>query len=414
MRRRLERHLTLTLQPLWQAGRALLAGSRPHALARLLVLAGAVGLAALLYMWSGIIPIAASSGHWPATRWLLQFAMRNAVQTHATGIKAPALDGPALVLKGAGHYATGCAPCHGAPGQQRSVIAHQMTPKAPFLPSTVHEWQAKELFWIVRHGIKFTAMPAWPARQREDEVWAMVAFLRQLPELSPKRYDQLAYGEGADAHAAATPEHRRSPTQPLLANCARCHGADGAGRGAAAFPKLAGQREAYLLGSLRAFAEGTRHSGIMRPVSAGLDEARMRALARHYAKLPVPQPETTGAPAPDTVARGRAIAEQGVPEKGIPACTECHGPAQTPRNPAYPRLAGQYRDYLALQLHLFKADQRGGTPYAHIMRAVAKRLDREQIRDVTAYYASLDPSKQARPPRQSRRNDGQGAEESRR
>lgn len=410
MRRRLEHHLTGTLRPLWQAGRALLAGSRPHVLARLAVLAGAVGLAALLYMWSGMISIAASSGHWPTTRWLLQFAMRNAVETQATGTKAPALEDPALVLKGAGHYATGCAPCHGAPGQQRSVIAHQMTPKPPFLPTTVHEWQAKELFWIVRHGIKFTAMPAWPARQREDEVWAMVAFLGQLPELSPQRYQQLAYGEGA-AHAAAALEHLPSPTQPLLAECARCHGADGAGRGAAAFPKLAGQREAYLLGSLRAFAEGTRHSGIMRPVSAGLGEARMRALARHYAKLPAPEPETGRAAAPDIVARGRAIAEQGVPGKGIPACAECHGPVHTPRNPAYPRLAGQYRDYLALQLQLFKADQRGGTPYAHIMRAVAKRLDREQIRDVTAYYASLDAFEDARPSRPSGHADDRRAGE---
>lgn len=59
------------------------------------------------------------------------------------------------------------------------------------------------------------------------------------------------------------------------------------------------------------------------------------------------------------------------------------------RNPAYPVLAGQYADYLVLQLQLFKAQQRGGSDYAHIMRRVAAGLSLAQMRDVARYYASL-------------------------
>ncbi|HEU4638637.1 MAG TPA: cytochrome C, partial [Candidatus Binatia bacterium] len=60
------------------------------------------------------------------------------------------------------------------------------------------------------------------------------------------------------------------------------------------------------------------------------------------------------------------------------------------RNPIYPELAGQHSEYLALQLELFNKQSRGGTPYAHIMHRVAGRLTPQQMRDVTAYYGSLN------------------------
>ena len=72
----------------------------------------------------------------------------------------------------------------------------------------------------------------------------------------------------------------------VTANCARCHGVDGRGRGVGAFPKLAGQRSTYLLAALQAFARGARHSGIMEPIAAGLSLEEMRELALYYGTLP--------------------------------------------------------------------------------------------------------------------------------
>jgi cytochrome c553 len=63
----------------------------------------------------------------------------------------------------------------------------------------------------------------------------------------------------------------------------------------------------------------------------------------------------------------------------------------------YPELAGQYPDYLALQLRLFAAGERGGTDYADIMHSAARRLTPEQIQDLAAFYASLDPADQPSP-----------------
>lgn len=375
-------------------------------LSSMAIMAIVLAIGGFLFAWSGLTSISASSGHWAITRWILQFAMHNAVETHAMGVEKPArieLSDPALVLKGAGHYATGCVPCHGAPGQSQSLVAQQMTPEPPFLPPKIHDWTAEQLFWIVKNGVKFTAMPAWVNLQRDDEVWAMVAFLQALPTLSSERYEQLAYGERADAGVSGetTPGYLRSLSEPLgpaLANCARCHGADGSGRGMGVFPKLAGQSETYLLSSLEAYASGGRNSGIMQPIAADLSEAAMQALAEHYANQELgagpskPDGPATTAADPASIEQGRANANRGVPAQGVPSCVDCHGPRPGPRNPYYPELAGQYIDYIALQLSLFKADKRGGTPYARIMHSAAKDLTEEQMRDLALYYSALEPS----------------------
>ncbi|GHB01218.1 c-type cytochrome [Modicisalibacter luteus] len=68
---------------------------------------------------------------------------------------------------------------------------------------------------------------------------------------------------------------------------------------------------------------------------------------------------------------------------------DCHGPRSGPNNPYYPELAGQYADYLALQLSLFKSEKRGGTAYVRIMHSAAKGLDESQMRSLALYYASL-------------------------
>lgn len=367
------------------------------------MLAGLAGLGAVfgfLLAWVGLVPVAASSGHWPITDWFLHFTMRQSVRTSALGIEVPALDDPALVLRGAGHYRTGCAPCHGAPGVSRSLVVRHMTPEPPYLPPRIPSWEPNELFWIVKHGVKFTGMPAWPAQGRDDEVWAMVAFLSRLPELDTEEYRRLSLGEGepsvmggarAAARLRALGGSDGASIDGIVESCARCHGADGAGRGVGAFPILAGQTERYLHASLRAYALGERHSGIMQPLVAGLDDTVMRSLARYYAQSPAISEPPKSDIDPEALKNGATIVAEGIPEQGVPACRHCHGPKETPRNPVYPVLAGQHADYLALQLDLFKTDRRGGTPYAHIMRTVAARLTPDQIRDVALYYASLDP-----------------------
>ncbi len=364
----------------------------------LVMLAVVLSGGALLVAWSGLVPVAASSGHWAITSWFLHYTMRQSVDTYSSGIEARTPSDPALVHRGAGPYVTACAPCHGAPGTGRRPLVMQMTPHPPFLPPRISEWEPEELFWIVKHGVKFSGMPAWPTQQRDDEVWAMVAFLLRLPELTPRQYRQLGYGEQAAPGRSAGPDaFDATPVRDALRNSVRCHGIDGAGRGVGAFPRLSGQTQEYLAASLRAYPSGERHSGFMEPAAAELSEDTIRTLAEHYAS--VEDPTQTPAPEadPEAVARGRDIAEQGVPDEGVPACIQCHGPLPGPRNPRFPVLAGQHANYLTQQLELFRGHQRGGTPYAYIMQTVAERMTPEQIEDVALYFATLRPEEDGRP-----------------
>jgi cytochrome c553 len=346
-------------------------------LLRAAVVLGGLGLLGGLAMLSGIVPIKASSGHWAVTAWLLDFAKRRSVATHSLGVKPPPLEDRRLLLIGAGHYEGGCRPCHGAPGVRPPRIATRMTPPSPALGGRVTRYEDAELFQIVRHGIKFTGMPAWPAEKRDDEVWAVVAFLRALPKLDRPAYDQLVQDPGVEAGGAPSVVARR---------CARCHGHDGLGRGA--FPRLAGQRVGYLTATLRAYARGYRYSGIMGPIAAELEEREIAAIGTWYAALP----PAAGTPATD-LARGEAIVRRGIADRRIPACSQCHGPraSGTPAHRSYPLLDAQHAAYLEQQLHLFTQGARGGAQYAELMhQAVTDHaLHGDEIKAVARYYAAL-------------------------
>jgi cytochrome c553 len=363
-----------------------------------LVSLGLIGAATgLIVLISGIVPIKASSGHWTVTAALLDFAKVRSVATHSLGIQAPDLDDPALVLAGAGHYESGCYSCHGGPGTGIPPVMAAMVPSPPHLSNRLARWKPEHLFTIVKHGIKFTGMPAWPVQQRDDEVWAVVAFLRRMPSLDAAAYRSLVYGEpraGPEATPSLAPSEDLQTPRVVRDVCWRCHAMDGTGRGPGGFPSLAGQRTAYLYGSLRAFADRQRFSGIMTTVAANLRDQSMREAAEYYARL-MPRPgEIVGDQS--AIAAGEAIAARGIPANDVPSCADCHGPSDTPKNAAYPRLAGQHARYLASQLELFKQRRRGGSGYANLMHVFVDRLDATQIRNVTSYYAAL-PARNGNP-----------------
>ncbi|MDQ6432735.1 c-type cytochrome [Mesorhizobium sp. LHD-90] len=335
----------------------------------------------LVATWIGFFNVGASTGHWKITEWFLHFAMRSAVRTYALAVEVPDRLPHDGVQPAAGHFARGCAICHGAPGEPRSPAALAMLPQPPDLAQAVGEWEDAELFRLVKHGVRFTGMPAWPTQARDDEVWAMVAFLRELPTMDAARYRDLAYGSGRP------PPSRPVRFEDALAECSRCHGSDGLGRSPST-PVIAGQNEAYLLASLRAYAEARRPSGMMQLPTVAIDPAQMQALAKHFAALP-PRNDSVSTADAKVSRRGEEIARRGLPLQKVPACLGCHGGPD--RNPAYPRLEGQSAAYMTTQLRLFRNGQRGGTRFSHLMESAAKRLSDADIASVAAFFSSLRP-----------------------
>lgn len=338
----------------------------------------------LTVAWLGIINIGASTGHWVITDKFLHWSMRSAVRTQSALTAPEAAADPTGLTSAAGHYAAVCAFCHGAPGERLPPIMQAATPPAPDLAITAAEWTDGQLFWIVKHGVKFTPMPAWPAQSRDDEVRRMTAFVRALPGMSPDRYRALAYGPGGRIIGG-----RAMTLRDALPDCARCHGEDGLGRGQPDIPILAGQKAAYLTAALEAYALGRRPSGLMQAAAARVDAATMGALAEHYAALPGlsesrPPASLGGGTAEDRLAA--QIVAQGLPEVDLPACSRCHAPG---KRADYPRLAGQRIEYLAARLRLWRGKEtvvearKSNEP----MPVIARRIPEPLIEPLARYYA---------------------------
>lgn len=171
--------------------------------------------------------------------------------------------------------------------------------------------------------------------------------------------------------------------------CVACHAADG-NSPTPANPKLAGQFADYLYKQLVDFKardgkKAARDNAIMAGMVAGLSDADMRAVAAHYAAQTL---RPAAASDKDLAAQGQKLWRGGVVAKGVAACSGCHGPDGAGIPGRYPRLSGQYPEYLEAQLRLFRDGARGNDPNG-MMRGVAARMSDREIKAVAEYAAGL-------------------------
>ncbi len=160
--------------------------------------------AAVAYVYSGLYNIAATDPHNPVVRWALDAAMVRSVKTHAQGIPVPDLADPSRIEAGATHFRETCVMCHGAPGVERAEIGKGLKPVPPDVSGAAQTWSPAEIFWIIKHGIKMTGMPAWGPTHGDDELWAITAFVEALPGTSPEEYQRLAGSPPEGGHGHAT------------------------------------------------------------------------------------------------------------------------------------------------------------------------------------------------------------------
>ncbi|HEX2831048.1 MAG TPA: cytochrome c [Burkholderiales bacterium] len=165
-----------------------------------------VGVAA--FVWSGVYGIGADDPHAKPVEAALQRLRERSVAVRAKGIEVPSdLDHTKRVEAGAQHYAEMCAGCHLAPGITRSELREGLYPQPPSLVEASPR-DSGSAFWIIKHGIKMSAMPAWGKSHDDEAIWSMVAFVRKLPTLSPADYRELAGQAGTNhVHGHTEPPH---------------------------------------------------------------------------------------------------------------------------------------------------------------------------------------------------------------
>ena len=171
--------------------------------------------------------------------------------------------------------------------------------------------------------------------------------------------------------------------------CAACHGIDG-NSPTSANPILAGQGADYLFKQLMEFkaAEGKpaiRNNAIMAGMTAALSPEDMNGLAAYFSQQKIKPSAATNE---KLVESGKHLWRKGDFDRGIPACSGCHGPAGAGIPAQYPRLAGQYAEYTELQLKNFRSEERSNDPEG-MMRAIADRLSDKQIKALADYIAGL-------------------------
>ena len=172
-----------------------------------LLVLGAIGL---IIVFSGVVNVAATEPDPGLVKWTFSTAMDNSVRYHAKDIAPPPLDDPKMIEEGFEHFNEMCVPCHGAPGVPRDEMGKGLNPFAPDLKEPVEEWSPAELFWITKHGIKMTGMPAWGVTHSDEKIWAIVAFMRKLPSMSSDDYDKYVQrhsDEEGGEHEEEADEH---------------------------------------------------------------------------------------------------------------------------------------------------------------------------------------------------------------
>ena len=146
---------------------------------------------------SGIVNVGADQEHSPMMYSFLETARNRSIENASKDIMVPDLEQVDMISTGGADYKDMCAGCHLSPGVESTDFSASLYPKPPNFTNAdvVERYQTKagaqQGFWAIKHGIMASGMPAWGASHDDERMWAMVAFIRSLPELNEAQYTML-------------------------------------------------------------------------------------------------------------------------------------------------------------------------------------------------------------------------------
>ncbi|XKH61096.1 c-type cytochrome [Halomonas sediminis] len=205
--------------------------ARHRLVVRLTIIGVAVAIAmvagAATFVFWGAYNVSALQQHTEPVYTLLNTALDRSIRQRAEDIEVPPLDDPAMAEQRLRYYREKCVQCHGAPGISRDDVGKGMTPVPSNLAHTARSRSPAEIFWTIKHGIKMTGMPSWQFIFTDEEIWQLVAFLMQMPRLSPADYQAWVAEARKESTFAAAPVSTPDPERGRLAMygyaCIACH-----------------------------------------------------------------------------------------------------------------------------------------------------------------------------------------------
>jgi mono/diheme cytochrome c family protein len=154
----------------------------------------------LILLGTGVVNMAATEGPGTLETTLAGWTVDRSVAMRAPGEINPFKEYQDAIDRGMVHYRAMCLQCHGAPDVKADEFADGLNPSPPGLAAAAKDWTDGELFWITKHGIRMTGMPAFGKSRSDEEIWQIVAFVRELDDLSESQVTALREGEERAHH----------------------------------------------------------------------------------------------------------------------------------------------------------------------------------------------------------------------
>ena len=190
-----------------------------HILATISILVLLAVGATAAFVWSGAYNIGADDPHWSATHTVIETLRERSISARLDGIQPPDLEDSERIRLGAVSYSAMCTGCHLSPGVDDTEIRPGLYPIPPNLAKGGPD-DPRRTFWVIKHGIKMAAMPAWGKTHSDEQMWNMVAFVQKLPGMSPAQYTALGGkppAEDEDHMHEGMDDHHAGATNPETA-----------------------------------------------------------------------------------------------------------------------------------------------------------------------------------------------------
>ena len=147
--------------------------------------------ASIIYIYSGAFNVSQLAPHHSFVDWELSTAKDKSISKRSKDLQVPSMNDSAMFVMGFEHYNEMCSTCHGGPGVNPDELSKGLYPSPPEFYKSKDLPTMVEAFWVIKNGIKYTAMPAFGPTHDDEKVWAITDFLiNKMNKMSPEEYQE--------------------------------------------------------------------------------------------------------------------------------------------------------------------------------------------------------------------------------